>query len=109
MEAYANFRNSYRTILFDIAEEASNFEAFKTEVDRFYWECGKGEDERWNAAVNALRSGEVVPEEPFSALPRHTPEARPCGVQINRLDQIASNCFSSKNNIPDTLELPIAA
>lgn len=109
MEAYSNFRNSYRTVLFDIAEEASNFDAFKSEVERFYRECGPEEDERWNTALQALRSGDLVPEQPVAALPRHTPETRPCAVEIVRLDQIASNRFSAKNNIPDTLELPIAA
>jgi hypothetical protein len=109
MEAYSNFRNSYRTVLFDIAEESSNFEAFKTEVERFYWECGQGEEERWNADVQTLRSGELKPEEPFSTLPRLTPEARPCEVAIERLDQIASNQFSSKKNIADRLELSLAA
>ncbi len=109
IEAYSNFRNSYKTVLFDIAEESSNFEAFKAEVERFYWERGPGEDERWNAALQALRSGELTPEEPFSRLPRLTPEERPCAVVIERLDQLASNQFSSKKNIADRLELPLAA
>jgi len=109
MEAFSKFRESYKTVLFDIAEETSNFDAFKTEVERFYWECGKDEETRWHAALQALRSGEVIPEEPFSALPRITPEDRPCGLEVHRLDHIASSKFSSKDNVPDTLALPVAA
>ncbi|MGA2300634.1 MAG: hypothetical protein ABSG77_08065 [Candidatus Acidiferrum sp.] len=109
MEAFSNFRTSYRTVLFDIAEEASNFDAFKTEVDRFYNEVGECEEARWEEALEALRSGKVIPEEPFSKLPRHKPESRPCKVQVERLDQIASNRFSSKDNVSDTFELPLAA
>jgi hypothetical protein len=109
MEAFSKFRASYTTVLFDIAEEASNFDAFKTEVELFYNECGEGEEARWDAAAKAFRDGTIVPEEPFSKLPRHAPESRPCGVMLERLDQIESNRFSSKQNVADTFELPVAA
>jgi len=109
LEAFANFRTSYKTVLFDIAEEASNFDAYKTEVELFYNECGEGEEARWESAVQSLRDGTVVPEEPFSKLPRHAPESRACEVRIERLDQIESNRFSSRHNVADTFELPVAA
>jgi len=109
MEAFANFRASYKTVLFDIAEEASNFEAYKTEVERFSKESGEGEEERWEAAARTFRDGTVVAEEPFSKLPRHSPESRPCEVSVDRLDQIESNRFSSKRNVADIFELPKAA
>jgi hypothetical protein len=109
MEAYSKFRESYKTVLFDIAEEASNFETFKAEVQTFYWECGPEEEQRWECALEALRSGTVTPEAPFSTFPRLTPEERACGIEVKRLDQVASSNFSSKNNVTDTLALPIAA
>src|SRR5882724_8873971 len=91
LEAFSNFRNSYKKVLFDISEEAANFDAFKTEVERFYAECGDGEEERWNAAAKAFRSGEVQPEEPFSKLPKQAPDERPCEVEVVRLDKLESN------------------
>jgi len=109
MEAFANFRASYKTVLFDIAEEASNFDAYMTEVERFYSESGDGEEARWEAAAKAFREGKVVAEEPFSKLPRQSPESRPCGVKIDRLDKVESNRFSPKQNVADTFELPKAA
>jgi hypothetical protein len=109
MEAFSSFRASYKTVLFDIAEESSNFEEFEAEVQSFHNQCGEGEEARWETAVNALRDGTVIPEEPFSKLPKHAPESRTCEVTVERLDLKASNLFSSENNIPDTFELPVAA
>ena len=109
MEAFSNFRNKFKTVLFDIAEESANFGAFKAEVERFYRECGKDEEARWNAAARALRSGEFVPEAPLSNLPRQSPQDRPSFVTVDRLDKIDSNRFSTDFNITDKLELPVAA
>ena len=54
-----DFRRSYREILFDIATDASSFEAFEEEVERFYH--GHGASERmfreWQAAVEDVRAG----------------------------------------------------
>lgn len=109
-EAFSNFRASYKAVLFDIAEEASNFEAFKTEVGRFYQEVGEGEEARWEEMSQGFSTGKIVPDEPFFAkLPRHKPESRPCDIKVERLDNLASNLFSSKGNVSDTFELPIAA
>ncbi len=109
MEAYSKFRESYKTVLFDIAEETSNFETFRAEVLTFYWECAPEEEQRWDDAVQALRSGAVTPEAPFAHFPRLTPEDRACRIEVRRLDQVASSYFSARNNLADTLALPIAA
>src|SRR5882724_1433787 len=103
LESFSNFRNSYKKILFDIAEEAANFEAFKREVERFYAECAEGEEERWDTAAKAFRSGEVQPEEPFSKLPKRDPEKHPVEIEVVRLDKLESNRFSTNFNVPDKL------
>jgi len=85
-------------------------DAYKTEVERLYSESGDGEEARWEAAAKAFREGKVVAEEPFSKLPRQSPESRPCAVKIDRLDKskatdshqnrmwlIRSNCLSCIN------------
>jgi hypothetical protein len=109
MEAYSKFHEAYKSVLFDIAEESANFDAFKREVERFYWECGTDDGARWDDALKALRSGEIKPEEPLAKLPRLTPEQQPCNVEITRLDCVDSKQFSSKDNVSDELALPIAA
>jgi hypothetical protein len=109
MEAFSNFRNSYKKVLFDIAEEASNFEAFEREVKRFYSENAASELERWNTAVQEFRAGKIQPEDPFDKLPKQAPEQRPCGLSVDRLDKVESKQFSSEFNKPDQITLPIAA
>ncbi len=109
LESFAAFRNSYKNVLFDISEEAANFEAFETEVQRFFRETASDAEERWTAALQAIRTGEVTPEEPFSTLPRQSPSQRPEKVEVKRLDTVESRKFSSQLNIADKLELPIAA
>ncbi len=109
MEAFSNFRNTHKKALFDIAEEATNFDAFAAEVERFFRETNVAEEKRWEEAVQAFRSGKITPEEPFSSLPRVAPEERPCNIRVDRLDKIESNKFSAGFNVPDKIALPKAA
>lgn len=46
-------------VLFDIALETSDFAAFKTEVERFFWETNEPALRDWEAAVNDVRDGKV--------------------------------------------------
>lgn len=57
-EAQRSFRETYRTVLFDIAEDAESFEEFESEVVRFFGEVG-GFLEDWTEAVKAVRAGTV--------------------------------------------------
>lgn len=108
-ETFSRFRNSYKTVLFDIAEEVSNFEEFKQEVERFYYEPDEEEERRWMAAFLALRSGEVVPEPPFfSELPKEPPEKRPTQIAVERLDK-ANSRYTTTDNVPDFFAFAAAA
>ena len=62
LESFAAFRNSYKNVLFDISEEAANFEAFEIEVRRFFGESASDAQDRWTAATQAIRTGQVTPE-----------------------------------------------
>lgn len=57
-EALRSFRETYRTVLFDIAEDANTFEEFKVEVHRFFDETG-GFLSDWTDAVNEVKAGKV--------------------------------------------------
>jgi hypothetical protein len=86
-ETFRRFRNRYRETLFDIAEESKNFEEFKAEVERFYYEPDCLEETRWEDAFRAARAqGLETPPPPFSNLPIESPEVYPAGVTIERLD-----------------------
>lgn len=54
-EALLKFRESYRSILFDMASAAESFEDFRAEVERFFWEETPGESEAWLEAAAELR------------------------------------------------------
>lgn len=106
-EAYLRFRNTYKAALFDIAEQATDFEGFKNEVERFLYEVDQEEESHWTAAVQAVRSGAMTVGPPFSELPRERPEDHPPSAIVEKLD--ATKQFTPSDNIQDTYALPAAA
>src|ERR1700693_1648349 len=87
-ETFLRFRNAYKNLLFDFAEEAVNFDFFKRSVEQFYSQPDKEEEASWLGAFNALRSGKAIPDEPFFAqLPKEDPEKRPTQITVERLDK----------------------
>ncbi len=94
------FRNTYKMVLFDMAEGFTNFESFKSEVERFYHEPDEVEECRWMEAFQELRSGKAQPESPFSSLPKEAPENRPTQITVERLNASGTR-FTAADNIPD--------
>ena len=54
-EAQETFRRSFTLVLFDIAAEATSFQAFKDEVERFVHQTAPATLEEWRLAVDASR------------------------------------------------------
>lgn len=106
-ETFASFRERYRLTLFDIAEDAVNFEEFKATVENFYAQPDHFEENRWEEAFRAIRSGTMSPQPPFSDLKRIAPATVPTGIAVHRLDE--ERRFSATDNVPDTYMLPVAA
>jgi predicted RNase H-like HicB family nuclease len=111
---FLNFRNAYKQILFDIAQEAKgNFGTFKNEVETFFYEPdADNEDERlWEAALTAVRNECIAPPEPFAKLPRESPETKPSGIAVMRLDDENSSFMPSDNgtDVYSIARLPQAA
>jgi hypothetical protein len=104
-EAFLRFRNTYKEVLFDIADEHRTFEALKQEVERFFYEPDPEEERRWEDAVIAIRSGNIIPPLPFSDLPREAPENRPTQITVGRLDGEHKR-FMPSDNAPDMYFLP---
>ncbi len=100
-ETFLRFRNRYKEILFDIAQEHRTFDDFKREVERFFYEPDEEEERRWEDALRAVRAGNLVPPEPFSALPREEPEKRPSQITVEQLDREGRR-FMPSDNVPDT-------
>ncbi len=108
-EAFLHFRNSYKNVLFDEAEECATFEDFRKAVEDFYYQLDREEEDRWLSAFQAIRSGEVKPEPPFfSQLPKEPPEKRPSTIAVERLDKQDAR-FNSTDNVPDYFAMPLAA
>jgi hypothetical protein len=58
-DAQSEFRTAFKSILFDIAEEAQSFEAFRTEVERFLRETNNPTLLEWGEAVAEVRLGHI--------------------------------------------------
>lgn len=106
-EAFHKFRDRYKTLLFDIAEDAADFEKFKVEVESFYSQPNPEEEARWTEAFRAIRSGEAEVEAPFDSLKRESPEERPTSIGILPLHQ--ERRFTAADNVRDTFALAPAA
>lgn len=106
-ETYLRFRNRYKEVLFDIASESKDFDSFREEVSRFYQEPDSKEEERWEKAVEEIRTGAVTPEKPFSDLRKEAPETRPSAMSVIRLD--VDQRFQASDNVLDTFVLAKAA
>jgi hypothetical protein len=105
--ALNKFHERYKMVLYDFAEEAMDFSAFKNEVEKFYAQPEPEDEARWLEAVLAIRHGKVAVEPPFSELPRENPEKRPTGVSIQSLNEMQR--FTPMDNVLDTYECVAAA
>lgn len=101
-ESFAKFRNRYKEVLFDIAHDCKKFADFKREVERFFNEADEEEERRWNESLAAVRACSGCPPEPFSALPRETPEASPAKISVEKLSAEGRK-FKPSDNMKDKL------
>ncbi len=58
-EAYQDFRQDYTAVLYDLAEDAKNFKAFKRLVEEFFEETNLPTEAEWQEAVQEVRAGKV--------------------------------------------------
>lgn len=81
-EASREFKMRYLSVLFDIAEEAASFEAFKSEVEQFFGQTSASTQMEWEEAHARVRSGELS----HDGLPRRDAASRPPRIEILELD-----------------------
>lgn len=99
-ESFLRFRQAYEGVLFDIAKESNDFAEFRNEVERFFNE-GDADEQAWEHALRAVRDGNITPPEPFSNLPRQSPDSRPARIEVERLDGKIKP-FAASENVADT-------
>jgi hypothetical protein len=95
-EAFLRFRQAYKEVLFDVAQESKSFNEFRSEVERFFNEKD-GDGELWEASLRTIRNEHIAPSEPFSKLPRESPESRPPRIEVERLDNQLKRYVASDN------------
>lgn len=74
-EAHLRFVETLKGVLADLAADVTSIQDFETQVKTFFCEKDGKEEARWLEASAAIRSGTLVPEAPFSALPRQSSES----------------------------------
>ena len=99
-EAHFRFVQEFKTVLFDIAEDARNFDEFRREVEKFFYESNEAMLEAWQTAVQEVKDGRGAPTD----MPRK-PAETPVSVVVSQLDMSALN--TSDNALE--LERAIAA
>jgi hypothetical protein len=102
-EAFLRFRQAYTEVLFDIAQDSTSFDQFRTEVERFFNE-GDADEQSWEEALKSVRDGRTAPTAAFSDLPRQSPDARPARIEVERLDGKIQP-FSAKDNVTATYSM----
>jgi len=107
-DTISRFRNGYKEVLFDIADEYRTYDGFRQEVERFFYEPDPEEERRWEDALAAIRASAEAHPPPFSELPREAPERRPTQVTVERLDG-QSKRFMPSDNVVDAYFVPEAA
>ena len=80
-EVLSEFRSMYRSVLFDIAIEATSFEDFQRDVQQFFEATNEATAKDWEAAVAAVRSGLVDAD----WLPKRRAEST-LAVKIHKLE-----------------------
>jgi hypothetical protein len=58
-EAYHDFLERVRLIVFDLADEADSFETFHERVSQFVDQTNRPNEKLWKAAVSRVRAGEI--------------------------------------------------
>jgi len=107
-EAFARFRNSYKNVLFDMAEESPTYESFRDAAENFYYQPDPDEEERWEGALKSIRSGSVLDDDFFSKMPKQAPETRPSQLTVERMDKPTAR-YKPTDNVTDYFALPTAA
>lgn len=102
-EAFQNFRNRYKEVLFDIAEECGGFLVFKNETEAFFRSEDPEEDARWERALKVVRGNDSAPPQPFTEMPRKRAEDVAVEIRVERLESKKGKQFTPTNNIQDSV------
>lgn len=85
--AHSLFRRTFTTVLFDLAEEARDFDSFKSAVSAFFYETNEPTEAAWLEAVTAQRNDPSrEPADAFAAALERKPAETERGVWVENLN-----------------------
>jgi uncharacterized protein with ATP-grasp and redox domains len=93
-EAYLNFFETFKKVLQDYSSDATSFEAYHQEVEKFFTQWDAEDKNAFDEARAIIKKTAAVPD-PFSELKKETSEASPF-LEMARLD--LSHTFSFQDN-----------
>jgi hypothetical protein len=102
-EAFLNFGNRYKEVLFDIADECKSFLSFKSEIEAYFRAEDVEENTRWDQALERVRRNDSALPEPFTKLPRKKAEDFEVGIRIERLENKKPQQYKPANNLRNTV------
>lgn len=99
-EAFLRFKQAHTYVLLDMVQESKSFDEFRTEVERFF-NASDVDEQAWEEALKTVRDSNITPPEPFSKLPRQSPDSRPPRIEVERLDGKIKP-FTARDNVTIT-------
>jgi predicted RNase H-like HicB family nuclease len=104
-EAFLRFSETFKNVLDDQASECTSLNAFSIAAAEFFGESCEETTSEWAAASEAIRSGNLRPEPPFSQMTRQ-PAETPTFISIEEVPEAALG-FSADRH--EEAALPTAA
>ena len=77
-EAARTFKKRYLSVLFDIAEDAPDFDSFKKQVDAFFYEANEATKRAWDAAHAEVKKGKLQHQD----LPKVDANTKPVNIEV---------------------------
>jgi len=101
-EARLLFRQAFREVLFDLAEQTTDFDTFKSQTIRLLEEESGPMLARWNEAVQKLRASQIEVEEPLKDLQKVPAQDTPA---VFHVELIQPNTIIVPDNKVDQFSL----
>lgn len=100
-EASLELKKSYLSVLFDIAEDAESFEAFKHQVECTLSQRNLPAEREWDAAHTQVKDGRLSTTE----LPRRDASSAPPCIEVLRIEETAERDPAQFNRFDTPIEL----
>lgn len=84
-EAFRQFKMSYLSVLFDIANESSSYDGFESAARAFFSEVNAENEQTWIEAVKAVRAGKLS----LPGLKSENADQWVAKIEVTRVDQQA--------------------